>query len=286
MEKFYKKVKDKIQCLACNRFCLIEEGKVGYCKVRQNENGKLKLLTYGKPCSIALDPIEKKPLYHFYPGSKTLSFATYGCNFSCLHCQNYSISKEFLERQIEKTPYVNPEEVVQLTKENNSRIISATYTEPTVFVEYALDIAKEAKKQDMKNVWVTNGYFSEYTFKRIYKYIDAMNIDLKGDSIFYKNICDNVNIEHIKSNIELAYNAKIHLEITNLLIPNQNTNNIQIKEICEFIASIDKNIPIHFSAFYPMYKQNNLLQTNKETLIKAKNIAEKSKLKRIYLGNI
>jgi len=290
MQRFYRTFranKDKtLQCLACNRFCLIENGKLGYCGVRTNEDGKIKLLTYEKPCAIALDPIEKKPLYHFYPGKKTLSFATYGCNFSCLHCQNYHISKEFLTKKIGKIPIVSAKEIIELAKEYKSNIISATYTEPTVFIEYALDVAKAAKKHKMKNVWVTNGYFSKFARKEIVKYIDAMNIDLKGDSKFYQKYCNNVDIENIKENIEFVYKKGIHVEITNLLIEDLNTSPKQIKEICKFIAKIDNEIPIHFSAFYPQYKLLNKPPTNKKVLEKAREIAKKEGLNNVYLGNV
>jgi len=265
---------------------VIEDGEAGYCGVRSNQKGKLKLLTYGKPSAIALDPIEKKPLYHFYPGAKTLSFCTVGCNFSCVFCQNYTISKEFVLKQVEKIPCVTPEELIALAKEHHSNIISATYTEPTVFVEYTLDTAKEAKKAGMKTVWVTNGYFSEHTFKKIRKYIDAMNIDLKGDSVFYKKYCDNVQIELVKKNICNVYKSGIHLEITNLIIPGLNDKKKQIQELCKFVASVSKEIPIHFSAFYPKYKLLSKQSTDKKILEKAKKIAKREGIKQVYLGNV
>ncbi|MCS7134558.1 MAG: AmmeMemoRadiSam system radical SAM enzyme, partial [Candidatus Pacearchaeota archaeon] len=229
---FYRKINNNVQCLLCPRFCVIKNGERGNCGVRANINGKLFTLVYGKPCSIAVDPIEKKPLYHFLPGSKALSIATVGCNFHCLHCQNYVIS----QAHVEDVPYIeaSPEEVIKQAKISNAKSISFTYTEPTVFYEYMLDIAKIAKKERIKCNIVSNGFINPDPLKKLCPYIKGANIDLKGNASFYEKVCQ-ARLEPVLETIKLLHKKKIWLEITNLIIPGYNDSIEEIKKIVSWI---------------------------------------------------
>ena len=214
---FYKKLKNKIvQCELCPHFCTIKNGERGKCRVRENQNGKLISLVYGKPCSLALDPIEKKPFYHFLPGQQALSIASVGCNLACKHCQNYEIS----QAKPEEIPSLNlsPEQVIKEAKKQNVKIISYTYTEPTIFYEYMLDTAKLAKKSGLKNTIVSNGFINPKPLKQLCKYIDGANIDLKSISDdFYKKICG-ARVEPILEALKIYKYEGVWLEITNLII--------------------------------------------------------------------
>jgi pyruvate formate lyase activating enzyme len=284
---FYKKLKeDIVNCKACYKNCIIKEGEVGFCSVRQNINGKLYSLVYGKPISINIDPIEKKPLYHFLQKTKTLSIGTFGCNFDCDFCQNFKISKVTDINQIEKQKIVTPKEIVTIAKANNLKSISYTYTEPTIFVEYALEIMKLAKKEGLKNIWVSNGYMQKEVVKEISKYLDAINIDLKGDKEFYYSLINKTDVLKVKENIKLFNKNKVHIEITNLLIEGYNTEEKQIKEIVNFIASISKEIPVHFSRAFGYYRLDNIRPTNISFLKLAEKTAKDAGLKYVYLGNV
>lgn len=282
---FYRKLKDKlVKCELCPNFCIIQDKKIGKCNVRKNIDGKLYSLVYSKPCSIAVDPIEKKPLYHFYPGSKTLSLATYGCNLFCLHCQNYSISHEFLEKDIDAIPTIEPEKIVEEAISRDINIISYTYTEPTIFFEYTYDIAKLAKKNKIKNVLVTNGYINEKPLRKLLAYVDAANIDLKAmKKDFYLKVCK-ARLEPVLKAIKIMH-ERIWIEITNLIIPTLNDSEKDIKKVIDFVASIDKNLPLHFTAFFPAYKLTNLPPTPENILLKARSMAL-NKLHYVYAGNI
>ncbi|PIU21797.1 MAG: AmmeMemoRadiSam system radical SAM enzyme [Candidatus Diapherotrites archaeon CG08_land_8_20_14_0_20_34_12] len=282
---FYEKLKDKkVKCTACNRYCIIPKNSAGFCRVRKNLEGKLFLLVYNKTLTLTVDPIEKKPFYHFKPGSVCNSISTFGCNFACKHCQNYSISQEFLESQIEGTEETTSKEIIEDTRAKAVGGISYTYTEPTIFAEYALDTMKLAKKAGLYNVWVSNGYTSKEVFKKIIPYLDAINIDLKGNKDFYLKVCGGIDIEKVKENIE-KFSQKTHVEVTNLIIPGFNDSERDLNDICKFIASINSEIPLHFSRFFPYYKMNAVSATPIETLQKAKEIAKKNGLKYVYVGN-
>ncbi|MBM3233534.1 AmmeMemoRadiSam system radical SAM enzyme [Candidatus Pacearchaeota archaeon] len=280
---FYKKLGSGIvQCELCPHFCTLKNGEKGKCKVRENRTGKLFSLVYEKPCSIALDPIEKKPLYHFYPGSKTLSLATFGCNLSCQHCQNWQISQKF----IEKIREASPQEIIEMAKNVNSKIISFTYTEPTIFYEYMLDIAKLAKKEGMKTAMVSNGYINPEPLKQLLPFIDAFNIDLKGNDKFYEKICGG-RIQPVLKTIKIIHKAGKHLEITNLLIPGLNDSDSEIKKIVFWIkVNLSDDVPLHFSAFFPHYKLVNVKETPAETVIHAAEVARKLGMKNVHTGNI
>lgn len=301
---FWKTLKDtqEVQCQLCPRFCVIKNGERGNCGTRTNMNGKLYSLVYGKPCSISIDPIEKKPFYHFIPSSKSLSIATTGCNLHCAHCQNYQIS----QTRFEDVPHLeaSPEQIIEQAKTNQVKSISFTYTEPTVFYEYMFDIAKLAKrtetgkvsgapgipnsraKEKIKCNIVSNGFINPEPLKKLIPYIKAANIDLKGDAVFYEKICE-AKIEPILETIKILKQKKVWLEITNLIIPGMNDNTEEIKKTVQWIKdNLGTDFPLHFSAFYPCYKLNNVPATQPEFLIKARIIAKQQGLRFVYTGNI
>ncbi|HPC31273.1 MAG TPA: AmmeMemoRadiSam system radical SAM enzyme [Candidatus Paceibacterota bacterium] len=289
----YEKLRNKeVKCLACNHGCLIPEGKTGICGVRKNLRGELDLMVYNKPIAVNIDPIEKKPLFHFYPGQGAFSLGTIGCNFGCEFCQNWDIS------QLSKTPEADISKILEETQEwpakkiidyclsNNLKIIAYTYNEPTIWAEYALETMKLAKKNGIKNVWVSNGFFTDKTLKEISPYLDAVNIDLKSFSEkFYNKICK-AKLEPVKNNIKQIYDFGIWEEITTLIIPTLNDSEKELSQIAKFLFSISKDLVWHISAFYPAYKMINLQPTPQETLIKAYQIGKKAGLNYVYTGNI
>ncbi len=280
---FYQKLEgQKVKCRLCNWKCTIPEGKTGICGVRQNKNGVLFSLSYGKPCSISIDPIEKKPLFHFLPGNKALSIGTLGCNFFCQGCQNFEISRTSYSEH--KLKFVSPEAVINHCLAGNCRVIAFTYNEPTIFFEYMLDIAKLAKKKSIKTVIVSNGYMSQDALKELCKYIDAANIDLKGFSEkFYREYCK-TRLQPVLDNI-IFLKDKVWLELTNLLIPGMNDELDEIDAMCKWIKANVRNAPLHFSRFFPMYRAESKEITAINTLEKAKRIAEKY-LDFVYVGNV
>jgi len=279
---FWKKLKDKIvQCNLCPRNCLIKDGERGNCSVRENHSGKLISLVYGKPVSYHLDPIEKKPLYHFLPGEQTFSIGTAGCNLHCKYCQNWEIS----QCKPENAPAIDlmPEKVVKETKDVDSRIISFTYTEPTVFYEYMFDTAKLSGK--MKNVYVSNGFINQAPLNRLIPLLDAANIDFKGNKEFYKKVTGSW-IEPVLETLKALHKKKVWIEITNLIIPTLNDSEKDIKWLVDWIAdNLDENVPLHFSAFWPTYKLTSLPATSLQKLREARKIAMK-KLNYVYTGNL
>jgi pyruvate formate lyase activating enzyme len=287
---FYKNPKkDFIQCLACYNFCLIRNQERGLCGVRKNNNSKLKLLVKNKPIAINIDPIEKKPLFHFLPGEKAFSLGTLGCNFSCQFCQNWDIS-QFPKNQKENNIYWGDKwpssKIINYCLKNNIKIIAYTYNEPTIWVEYALEIMKKAKKKGIKNVWVSNGFMSEYVLKEIAPYLDAINIDLKSFSEdFYQKICQG-KLSPVKENIKRIFQLGIWEEITTLIIPNLNDSEEELEAIANFLKDISPDIVWHISAFYPAYQMFDKKPTSLETLLKAYNIGKKTGLHYVYTGNI
>lgn len=276
---------EDIICNACSHRCKISEGGVGRCGVRKNNNGKLYSLVYNKIAAYGIDLIEKKPFYHLLPGTKTLSIGTIGCNFGCLFCQNADLSFP-REKKIISGEEISPEQIVKDAKNNNCKSIAYTYNEPTIFIELMLDTSKLAKKEGIKNLMITNGYMTEEAFNLVSEYIDAMNIDLKSFSDkFYRETCK-ASLEPVLNTIRRAYNKGIHIEITTLLIPGENDDEEQLKNIAKFIADIDKNIPWHISRFFPMYKMQDKQPTDIASIKKAEEIGKNAGLKNIYLGNI
>ena len=280
----YEKVGKALNCKICERRCIISEGKNGFCEMRENNEGKIYSLNYAAASSIAVDPIEKKPLFNFYPGSTVLSIGSVGCNFRCRNCQNWSIS----QLQLEKIPTqeILPEEAIKLTKENGCKSIAWTYNEPTMWFEYTLDSAKIAKKENIKTIYVTNGYMTEESFNQIKSYLDAANIDLKGMSNeFYKDLCE-ARLQPVLDNIIRMHDAKIHVEITNLMIPSYNDSEEDINALVKFIVDeVGLEVPLHFTRFFPQYQLTNLPPTEVKLLKKAQTIAKEAGIKYVYIGN-
>ena len=282
---FYQKLEEgKIKCNLCSHRCVISSGKRGICGVRENRDGVLYSLVYGKVVTNNIDPVEKKPLFHFYPGSKSYSIATAGCNFRCLHCQNWQIS-QLKDGEIIGEEFT-PEEIVEDAVSSECESIAYTYTEPTIFYEYAFDTAKIARKKGLKNIFITNGYISEEALKEISSYLDAANIDLKSMSdSFYKKVC-NARLKPVLNSIKLYYTLGIWEEITTLIIPGYNDSPEELKEIARFIREKDKSIPWHVSRFFPAYKLVNVPPTPLKTLEKAVKIGKQAGLKYVYQGNV
>uniref|UniRef100_A0A7C3MGW0 AmmeMemoRadiSam system radical SAM enzyme n=1 Tax=Dictyoglomus thermophilum TaxID=14 RepID=A0A7C3MGW0_DICTH len=250
---FYQKLdQKKVHCLLCPHKCIIYPNKRGICGVRENREGTLVTLIYGKVSSIALDPIEKKPLYHFYPGNSILSVGTAGCNFQCPFCQNWSISQVLPEEiYLEE---ISPETLVNIALKNKSIGIAYTYNEPFIWYEFVFDVSKLAREYNLKNVFVTNGFVEEEPFLEIAPFIDAMNIDIKSiNPDFYRKLCKG-DLEKVKRIILLAFEKEIHIELTNLIITNYNDKKEEIIGLIEWVAEISKDIPLHFTRYFPAYK--------------------------------
>ncbi|MCD6502987.1 MAG: AmmeMemoRadiSam system radical SAM enzyme [Euryarchaeota archaeon] len=275
--------KESVRCNLCPHRCLIPPNGVGACRVRKNINGKLYTLVYGLASSIAVDPIEKKPFYHFEPGSHVLSLSTWGCNLRCPHCQNWEISQtEPLEHFSRK---ISPEDVVRYLKETQADGISWTYNEPTIWYEFIYDASKLVREEtDAYITWVTNGFINEAPLRKIAPYVDGMNVDYKGPEEAYKLFGG--RLDPVKRTITLAYDLGIHVELTYLIIPTVNDSNRSIEEFIEFVKSLDPEIPVHFTRFFPHYKMRHLPPTPIETLIKAYETAKEKGLKYVYVGNI
>ena len=284
--RFYEMKGEKANCFLCSRRCSIPKGSTGYCRVRKNVNGKLHSLVYGKTLTLTVDPIEKKPLYNFMPGTNCTGVSTYGCNFSCKFCQNHHISQDFTEKMIEIVRETTPEEIVQDSLAKGVQGIAYTYVEPTIFAEYALDTMKLARKEGLYNVWVSNGYMSKEAAKEIARDLDAINIDLKGNAEFYQEMCGAVEIERVKESIRFFHKKGVHLEVTNLIVPGYNDREKDLQGVAGFVASLDKKIPLHFSRFFPHYKMPDTPVTPGETMAKAPGIAKEKGLYYVYLGNI
>ena len=274
----YEKLGEKlVRCYLCNHRCKIADQKFGFCGVRQNIDGILYTHVYGNLIVMHIDPIEKKPFYHFLPGSTSLSIATIGCNFRCSFCQNWEISQESIRDGAggEMKTEVNPQDIVKEALKNKCQSISYTYTEPTIFFEYALDTAKLAKKEGLYNNFVTNGYMTKEALKTIRPYLDAVNVDLK----FFKNnsyqkICSG-SLEPVLDSIRLMHELGIWVEVTTLVVPGENDTEEELSGIANFIASIDKNIPWHISRFHPDYKFRDRSATPETTLKKAQGLGRR-----------
>jgi len=281
--KYYIKKEDGlVHCVLCPHNCHIKNNRRGICGVRINLGGDLLAESYGQISSLALDPIEKKPLYNFYPGSYILSVGSYGCNFSCSFCQNNSISFGNPE-----TVYISPENLANKAldlKDHGNIGLAYTYNEPFISYEYVFDCCKLIKENNMKNVLVTNGYVQKDPLLELLPYIDAMNIDLKSFSNdFYRKIC-NGNIEHVKDTIRLSAD-NCHVEVTCLIIPGLNDSPEEIEAMSVWLSNISPDIPLHLTRFFPRYKMTDKEPTPKSVLTKLSEIA-KGHLKYVYLGNV
>lgn len=280
----YDEVGKALNCKICERRCILSPGKTGFCQMRENTYGKIYSLNYAAISSAAVDPIEKKPLYHFYPGSMVFSLGSVGCNFRCQHCQNWSISQAELKNI--PTREMPPEDAIRITKEYGCKSIAWTYNEPTMWFEYTLDSAKIAKKEDIKTVYVTNGYMTEESFQQIEPFLDAANIDLKGMSEkFYHDLCE-ARLQPVLDNIVRMHDANIHIEVTNLMIPGYNDSEEDIRSMVKFMADeVGVEVPLHFTRFFPQYQMQQLPPTEIKFLEKAHEIAKDAGMKYVYIGN-
>lgn len=271
----------KVFCHLCPHNCTIPPDKVGICRVRKNIGGGLYSLIYGEVSSIAMDPIEKKPLYHFYPGSSILSIGTVGCSFRCKFCQNYTISQE----QNSPTECYIPERLVRLAVKNDSIGIAYTYSEPLIWYEFVLDTCKEIKQEGLKNVFVTNGYINREPLEQLLPYVDAMNIDLKSfNDRFYRTVVGG-GLQPVLDTIKRVWEeGSISVEVTTLIIPGYNDSKREMEELADFLSSLSADIPYHLTAYYPAY-QLNAPPTPFPTLKRLRDIAQK-KLNYVYLGNV
>lgn len=276
----------RVKCQLCQHRCLIRDGERGICGVRENREGTLYTLVYGKSISQAVDPIEKKPLYHFLPGSQTFSIATLGCNFHCLHCQNFHISQVPGEEFLILGEDLPPERIVALAKKHKCQSISYTYTEPTIFFEYAYDTARLAASAGIRNVFVTNGYITPEALREIHPYLDAANIDLKffrHDT--YRQVCG-AKLAPVLGSIRLYRELGIWIELTTLIIPSYNDSDEELLEIATFIAELGKEIPWHITQFHPTHELLDKPATPVSVLEKAYEIGLRAGLKYIYPGNV
>ena len=273
------------QCQLCPKLCVIEPGQSGECRVRINIDGVLRTVVYGYPCSIHVDPVEKKPLFHFLPSTNILSIATVGCNLHCRNCQNWEISQANPEDS--RAIFCPPEKLVQLTGQYRCPSLAYTYTDPIIYYEYTYDTAKLAKQANIRNVLVTAGYINEEPWKQLLQYVDAANIDLKAISDdFYRQVCS-ATLKPVQKALVLARAGGILVEVTNLIIPTLNDKPEQIRELARWVkANLGGDTPMHFSRFFPRYKMRNLPPTSLKTLDLAREIAMSEGLNFVYIGNI
>jgi pyruvate formate lyase activating enzyme len=276
----------KVRCFLCSHRCLIADGKRGVCCVRENKEGILYSLVYEKLISANVDPIEKKPFFHFLPGSKSFSVAAPGCNFRCLHCQNHEISQLPRDKEIIMGEKVSAEEIVSLASKNNCASISYTYTEPTIFFEYAFDTARISRAKGLKNNFVTNGYMTAETLDMVAPYLDGANVDLKSFSEeFYKRVCG-ARLKPVLESITWMHELGIWVEVTTLIIPTLNDAEGELRKIARFLLSVSSAIPWHVSAFYPTYRMMDKPRTPPEIIRRAREIGLEEGLRYVYSGNI
>jgi len=276
-----------VQCELCARECFIVEDARGVCGVRENKDNKLFSLNYGKVIALNVDPIEKKPLYHFHPGSFALSYACAGCNWKCAYCCNWDISQAQRPERL-GTKY-EPEQIVEMAERENVKIISHTYTEPTVFFEFALEVARLAHKRKIKNTFVTNGYITEKPLREISGYLDAATVDFKasGDESFLQKYASVPSVKPVFKTLKLMKELRIHTEITDLIVPKVGENREKLRELAEWIfRELGPDTPFHIIRFFPSYKMTNFESTPISTLDDFAREAKKTGLKYVYVGNV
>ncbi len=283
----YESLENKrVQCHLCAHRCIIKNQKRGICGVRENRHGQLRTLVYARAIARHVDPVEKKPLFHFQPGSRTYSIATVGCNFRCLFCQNADISQ--IDREIKRVAGEEfpPDQVVLAARQSRCKSVSYTYTEPTIFFEYAYETAKLAHEAGLKNIFVTNGYMTPEALDQIQPYLDAANVDLKSfTDDFYKDQCGALLTPVLKTLKKLKAMG-VWLEITTLVIPTLNDSEVELKEIAEFIMELGRETPWHVSRFHPTYRLRNVSNTPAAALKRAREIGLQVGLQYVYTGNI
>jgi pyruvate formate lyase activating enzyme len=285
--KWWKKDKNSgVVCFLCPRVCSIANGKYGFCSVRKNIDGKLYSTAYAHPVAIHIDPIEKKPLAEFLPGTKTFSIGCFGCNLNCSFCQNYQLSRGKYD-EVSLAKNISPDFIINETISNRCPSVSFTYNEPTIWAEYMIDIATVAKSKNIATVMVSNGYIGKDAANEVYPLIDAANIDMKGFSEnFYQRLTGG-KLRPVLDSMELFHNMGKHLEITNLVIPGENDSAEMVEPFLSWVKDkLSLKIPIHFSAYFPCYKYLKSPTTPPATLRAIKAIAEKMGFKHVYLGNI
>jgi len=283
---YYTKLSDNaVQCRLCPRNCVIPPGKRGFCRIRENQKGRLFTLSYGKTVAVHLDPIEKKPLFHFLPGTTAFSVATAGCNLKCKFCQNWEISQKCPEEVDYR--FIEPQDLIERARASTSPTIAYTYTEPVIFFEYMLDCAKLTRQAGLRNIMHSNGYVNEAPLRELAKYLDAANIDLKGFSEEYYARLSDATLAPVLNTLKVLKEEGVHLEITNLVLPGFNDFPEEIQKMCLWIKeNLGADTPLHFSRFFPTYKLLALNPTPVEALERARQIALDSGLKYVYIGNV
>lgn len=284
--QFYRQLENnKVHCYLCPRNCHIGDGQTGFCFIRKNIEGHLYNLAYGKPYAVHIDPIEKKPLFHFFPGTDILSIGTAGCNLGCKFCQNWDISKAKYDQQ--RAAEFSPELAVDSALKNNCKSIAYTYNDPTIWAEYAMDIARIGKAKGLKNVMVTAGYITPEVIPDVYENIDAANVDIKS---FSEDFYRKVTLSHLKPVLEtlkILQKMNIWIELTNLIIPAQNDSPQEITDMSQWILdNLGNNVPVHFTAFHPDFKMQHIGRTPLSTLRMAHDIAREKGLRYVYTGNV
>ncbi|MFH1562650.1 MAG: AmmeMemoRadiSam system radical SAM enzyme [Nitrospirota bacterium] len=284
--RYYQSLeKQMVQCALCPRRCLLASGQRSFCRARKNQEGKLITLVYGNPCAVHLDPIEKKPLFHFLPGTTSLSLAAAGCNLRCNFCQNWQISQSTPEETMNFP--INPDQFVKAALAQKSPSIAFTYTEPTIFFEYMLDIAKLAKEKGLKVVEHSNGFINPEPLKELCKYLDAANVDLKGWTDKYYNEMCSAWIEPVKNTLKTLKKEGVHLEITTLVVTNKNDDLEVVKKMCLWIKNeLGDDVPLHFARFFPYYKLEYLPAPPVHILETLREVAFSAGLKYVYIGNV
>jgi len=284
---FYQKLEDNsVKCGICFRGCIIKEGKRGFCRNRENRQGLLYNLVYGRPSAVHIDPIEKEPQLHFLPGSRILCLGTAGCNFQCQHCHNWHLSQRSIE-QMEYVYDLAPLEVIEIALKRNIPTLSFTYNEPISFYEYVYDIAKLAKKNGLRVIWHSNGSMNPEPLRELLKYTDAVTIDLKGFTNKFYSRASSARLEPVLETLKTIRQAGIHLEITNLIIPTLNDNSEDLRRMCEWIKdNLGSDVPLHFCRFSPAYKLTALPSTPISKLEEAYAIAEEVGLNYVTIGNV
>jgi pyruvate formate lyase activating enzyme len=285
--KYYTEEKNSnVKCRLCPNLCLIKPGDKGKCNVRINNDGKLYSMNYGLTTSGAKDPIEKKPLYHFLPGSCAYSYGTVGCNLFCQFCQNWHISRATPDDFQYGLKKLSPKEAAKEAVQSGCVTVAYTYNEPLIWYEWVLDTAKIVQQNGLKNILVTNGYVEEEPLRELLPFIDGANVDLKGDKGFYKEMCGVTHQEAVLRTCKIMKEQNVHLEITNLIVTSKNDSDKQLQELIDFIVTeLGADVPLHFSRYFPNYK-TDLPATPVDTLFRARDMALEAGVQFVYLGNI
>lgn len=285
--KYWHQLKDgRIQCDLCPRYCTLQEGQQGLCFVRARQQDQIVLTTYGRSSGFCVDPIEKKPLHHFLPGTSVLSFGTAGCNLSCKFCQNWDMSKS---REMDTlADEASPETIARAAAKLGCRSVAYTYNDPIIFHEYAIDVAQACREHGIKSVAVTAGYVCDEPREEFYRYMDAANVDLKGfTERFYQQVCGGSLQPVLDTLIYIKHHTKVWLEITTLVIPGENDSEAEIERLTQWVVEhLGPDVPIHFSGFHPDYKMLNIPATPASTLTMARRIAMKNGIRYAYTGNV